>query len=122
MAHSWDHERDKQLLVAILAVHSPLDFAAIAKAMGQGDSTAGVKNHVYTIKARLGAASAQPGTNDKADKPIGRGRKATKIPIKRKNVSVPKLKKNSVVESQDGDGDGDKSSGNPTKKRKLQGL
>lgn len=28
---------DWQLLVAILAVHSPLSFSAIAKAMGQGE-------------------------------------------------------------------------------------
>ncbi|OQE42250.1 hypothetical protein PENCOP_c004G04668 [Penicillium coprophilum] len=119
MAHSWDHERDKQLLVAILAVHSSLDFAAIARAMGQGDSTAAVKNHIYTLKARRGAASAHPGTNDKADKPTGRGRKATKTPTKRKSVTVPKSEKNSVVKSQDGDGDGDESSGSPTKQRKL---
>ncbi|KAJ5373032.1 hypothetical protein N7517_005038 [Penicillium concentricum] len=119
MAHSWDHERDKQLLVAILAVHSPLDFAAIAKAMGQGDSTAAVKNHVYTLKTRLGAGPAQSNTNDKADKPSGRDRKATKSPSKRKTATANKPEKDPVVESQGGDGDGDESGGSPTKQRKL---
>ncbi|KAJ5824979.1 hypothetical protein N7447_007319 [Penicillium robsamsonii] len=119
MAHSWDHERDKQLLVAILAVHSPLDFAAIAKAIGQGDSTAAVKNHVYSLKTRQEAASAQSKTNHKAEKPSGRGRKATKSPTKRKSASLTKPEKDSVVENQGGDGDGDESGGSPTKQRKL---
>ncbi|KAJ5502535.1 hypothetical protein N7463_005409 [Penicillium fimorum] len=119
MAHSWDHERDKQLLVAILAVHSPLDFAAIAKAMGQGDSTAAVKNHVYALKTRQEAASAQSNSNHKAGKPYGRGRKATKSPTKRKSASVTKPEKDFVVENQGEGGDRDESSGSPTKQRKL---
>ncbi|CAI7651621.1 unnamed protein product [Penicillium glandicola] len=108
MASAWDHERDKQLLVAILAVHSPLDFAKIAKEMGQGDSSAAVRQHIYALKARKEGGGQSP-TKNKAEKPAGRGRKTTKTTSKRKPAA----------ESQDGDGDGDESSGSSTKQRKL---
>ncbi|KAJ5194261.1 hypothetical protein N7491_001597 [Penicillium cf. griseofulvum] len=117
MAHSWDHERDKRLLVAILAVHAPLDFAAVAKVMGQGDSARAVKTHCYTLKTRLEANSEQSNPNDKADKPTGRGRKAPRTPTKRKDVSHTKTENDSVDESQEGDGD--ESCESPTKQRKL---
>ncbi|OQE00517.1 hypothetical protein PENVUL_c050G01130 [Penicillium vulpinum] len=117
MAHSWDHERDKQLLVAILAVHSPLDFAAIAKAMGPGATTAAVRQHVHGLKARQGSQSP---TKDKADKP-SRGRKTTKAAPKRKSASLSKSENDTAADNQDQDedNDGHESSGSPTKQRKL---
>ncbi|KAJ5870304.1 hypothetical protein N7455_005245 [Penicillium solitum] len=117
MATTWSHERDKQLLVAILAVHSPLNFSAIAKAMGQGDSTAAVKQHLYTLKARHEGTSAKSPTKDNADKPTGRGRKSTKTTAKRKTASVAQSEKDTVGESQDEHGD--ESASSPTKQRKL---
>ncbi|EKV09830.1 WW/Rsp5/WWP [Penicillium digitatum] len=117
MASTWDHERDNQLLVAILAVHAPLDFAAIAQAMGQGDSTAAVRQHVYTLKVRHEGSSGKSPTKDKANKPTGHGRKATKSSIKRKSAPLTKSESNSVIEGQDGDGDDFIPS--PTKQRKI---
>ncbi|OQD67626.1 hypothetical protein PENPOL_c003G03582 [Penicillium polonicum] len=116
MASTWSHERDKQLLVAILAVHSPLSFSEIAKAMGQGVSTAAVKQHLYSLKARHEGPSAKSPTKDNTDEPTGRGRKSTKTTAKRKTASVTKSEKDPVVESQD---DGDESVSSPTKQRKL---
>ncbi|KAJ5607841.1 hypothetical protein N7537_004460 [Penicillium hordei] len=105
MASIWSHERDKQLLVAILAVHSPLDCSAIAKAMGQGDSTAAVRQHLYTLKARHEGTSAKSPTKDNTDNPTGRGRKSTKTTAKRKTASVTQSEKDTVAESQDEHGD-----------------
>ncbi|KAJ9485559.1 hypothetical protein VN97_g7804 [Penicillium thymicola] len=119
MASTWSHQRDKQLLVAILAVHSPLNFSAIAKAMGQGDSTAAVKQHLYSLKARHEGTSAKSPTKDNTDKPAGRGRKSTKTTAKRKTESVAQSEKekDAVVESQDEHED--ESASSPTKQRKL---
>lgn len=149
---------DWQLLVAILAVHSPLSFSAIAKAMGQGeykvfipkissqsfptsilssheplyptsllneliwwgigDSSAAVKQHLYTLKARQEGTSAKSPTKDNTDKPTGRGRKSTtKTTAKRKTASVTQSEKGTVVESQDEHGD--ESASSPTKQRKI---
>ncbi|KAJ6124233.1 hypothetical protein N7471_011550 [Penicillium samsonianum] len=117
MASAWDHERDKQLLVAILAVHAPLDFSAIAKAMGQGDSTAAVRQHIYTLKNRQEGTSTKSPTKCKTDKPTGGGRKPTKTTTKRKSAALTKSEKDSDLESQGGDGD--ESSSSPTKQRKI---
>ncbi|KAJ5790877.1 uncharacterized protein N7518_007888 [Penicillium psychrosexuale] len=116
MASTWDHERDKKLLLAIMAVHSPLDYAAIAKAMGQGDSTAAVKKHVYTLKAQR-AISAQSLAKAKTDKPTDCGDKGTKTTTKRKIDSPTMSEDNSIVENQDEDGF--ESSSSPNKQRKL---
>ncbi|OQE25610.1 hypothetical protein PENFLA_c008G07546 [Penicillium flavigenum] len=117
MASTWDHERDKQLLVAILAVHSPLDFAAIAKAMGQGGSTAAVRQHVHALKARQEGTTKQSPTKDKTDKPTGRVRKATKPTTKRKTASATNPDKDFVVEGQNDYGE--EPCPSPTKQRKL---
>ncbi|KGO77714.1 hypothetical protein PITC_009840 [Penicillium italicum] len=117
MASAWDHERDKQLLVAIFAVHGPLDFAAIAQAMGQGDSTAAVRQHVYTPKARQEGTSTKSPSKDKADKPTGRGHRATKSTTKRKGALLTKSEEDSDLEAHDGDGD--YSNPSPTKQRKI---
>ncbi|KAJ5214007.1 hypothetical protein N7449_001176 [Penicillium cf. viridicatum] len=117
MASTWSHERDKQLLVAILAVHSPLDFSAIAKAMGQGNSTAAVRQHLYALKARHEGTSAKSPTKDNTDKPTGRGRKSTKTTTKRKTAPVTQSEKDTVVERQNEHGD--ESASSPTKQRKL---
>ncbi|KAF7530304.1 hypothetical protein PCG10_003675 [Penicillium crustosum] len=117
MASTWSHERDKQLLVAILAVHSPLNFSSIAKAMGQGNSTAAVKQHLYTLKARHEGTFTKSPTKDNADKPTGRSRKSTKTTTKRKTASGTQSEKDTVVESQDEHGD--ESASSPTKQRKL---
>ncbi|CDM27464.1 hypothetical protein PROQFM164_S01g001275 [Penicillium roqueforti FM164] len=117
MASTWDHERDKKLLLAIIAVHSPLDYAAIAKAMGQGDSTAAVKKHVYTLKARQRAISAQSLAKAKTDKPTDCGDKGTKTTTKRKIDSPTKSEVNAIVENQDEDGF--EPSASPNKQRKL---
>ncbi|CAI7670484.1 unnamed protein product [Penicillium palitans] len=109
---------DWQLLVAILAVHSPLSFSAIAKAMGQGNSSAAVKQHLYTLKARQEGTSAKSPTKDNTDKPTGRGRNSTtKTTARRKTASVTQSEKGTVVESQDEHGD--ESASSPTKQRKL---
>ncbi|KAJ5529507.1 hypothetical protein N7527_002900 [Penicillium freii] len=116
MASTWSHERDKQLIVAILAVHSPLSFSEIAKAMGQGVSTAAVKRHLYSLKSRHEGISAKSPTKDNADEPTGRGRKSTKTTAKRKTASVTQSEKDTVVESQD---DEDEPAPSPAKQRKL---
>jgi hypothetical protein len=76
-----------------------------------------VKTHCNNLKARLEANSEQSNTNDKADKPTGRGRKAPRTPTKRKAPSSSKPENDSVDEGQEGDG-GD-SCESPTKQRKV---
>ncbi|KOS38829.1 hypothetical protein ACN38_g10358 [Penicillium nordicum] len=119
MTSTWSHQRGKQLLVAILAVHSPLNYSAIAKAIGEGDSTAAVKQHLYSLKNRNEGTSAKSPTKDNTDNPTGRGRKSTKTTSKRKTASVAQSEKenDTVVESQDEQGD--ESASSPTKQRKL---
>ncbi|KAI2674896.1 hypothetical protein CBS147355_6710 [Penicillium roqueforti] len=84
---------------------------------GTGDSTAAVKKHVYTLKARQRAISAQSFAKAKTDKPTDCGDKGTKTTTKRKIDSPTKSEVNAIVENQDEDGF--EPSASPNKQRKL---
>ncbi|KAJ6027633.1 uncharacterized protein N7446_003771 [Penicillium canescens] len=67
---SWDDERHRKLLLAILADQPRLDFESISKNMGDGTKAASIREHIRQLKIRVESAKNTPGSSPaKKEKP-----------------------------------------------------
>ncbi|KAJ5305943.1 hypothetical protein PENANT_c015G10174 [Penicillium antarcticum] len=57
---TWDDERHKKLLLAILVNHPKLDFEAISKTMDDGTKAASIREHIRQLKMRVDSTNNTP--------------------------------------------------------------
>ncbi|KAJ5787693.1 hypothetical protein N7457_002683 [Penicillium paradoxum] len=85
----WDHDMDKQLIVAILATIERVDYGAIAEQFGTGIKAEGIRSHLRTLKAQHEAKASSSPTRDG---------KAGSTPRKRKPAASSKAGKDTIID------------------------